>query len=91
MSKRVQLLVGTNKGIFIYSSTIERRKWSMQGPFLPGWEAYSVLGDTRSGSKLYAGTSHAAYGATIRVSAMAVKRGNRLQIVQSTPRRAVFH
>lgn len=68
MSKRVQLLVGTNKGIFIYSSTTERRNWSMQGPFLPGWEAYSVLGDTRSARTLYAGTSHAAYGATIRVS-----------------------
>ncbi|MDD9267944.1 WD40/YVTN/BNR-like repeat-containing protein [Paenibacillus sp. GCM10023248] len=68
MAKRVQLLIGTNKGVFIYSSTIERRNWSLRGPFLPGWEAYSVLGDSRNGNKLYAGTSHAAYGATIRMS-----------------------
>lgn len=68
MAKRVQLLVGTNKGVFIYSSTAERRNWSLRGPFLPGWEVYSVLGDTRNGNRLYAGTSHAAYGATLRLS-----------------------
>lgn len=68
MAKRVRLLIGTNKGIFIYSSTVERQDWSLQGPYLPGWEAYSVLGDSRSGNLLYAGTSHAAYGATIRIS-----------------------
>lgn len=68
MAKRVQLLVGTNKGVFIYTSTTERQNWSLQGPFLPGWEAYSILGDTRNGNKLYVGTSHAAYGATLRIS-----------------------
>jgi hypothetical protein len=68
MSKRVILLIGTNKGVFYYSSDSERRKWNLHGPFLSGWEAYSVLGDSRQGRRLFAGTSHAAYGATIRVS-----------------------
>lgn len=68
MSKRVLLLVGTNKGLFYYSSDAERRNWSLHGPFLSGWEAYSVLGDSRHGNRIMAGTSHMAYGATIRVS-----------------------
>ncbi|CAG7635257.1 hypothetical protein PAESOLCIP111_03642 [Paenibacillus solanacearum] len=68
MSKRVILLVGTNKGAFLYTSNEQRKEWNLKGPFLPGWEVYSLLGDSRSGHRLMAGTSHAAYGATIRIS-----------------------
>ncbi|WP_308636828.1 WD40/YVTN/BNR-like repeat-containing protein [Paenibacillus silvisoli] len=68
MGKRVVLLIGTNKGVFQYTSNEERKEWKLSGPFLPGWEAYSVLGDSRNGNLIYAGTSHAAYGASIRVS-----------------------
>lgn len=68
MGKRVRLLVGTNKGVFMYTSAEDRTQWELSGPFLAGWEAYSVLGDSRHGDTIYAGTSHAAYGATIRVS-----------------------
>lgn len=68
MAKRMNLLVGTNKGVFIFTSDERRREWSLKGPFLSGWEVYSVLGDSRHGNRIYAGTSHAAYGATIRVS-----------------------
>ncbi|WP_274365638.1 sialidase family protein [Paenibacillus thermotolerans] len=68
MGKRVLLLIGTNKGVFYYSSDPERKNWSLHGPFLSGWEAYSVMGDSRQGNRLFAGTSHAAYGATIRYS-----------------------
>lgn len=69
MGRRVLVLVGTNKGVFYYESDEERRNWSLKGPFLSGWEAYSVLGDGRGGKpRLFAGTSHAAYGASIRYS-----------------------
>jgi photosystem II stability/assembly factor-like uncharacterized protein len=68
MGKRIHVLVGTNKGVFMYVSDEERKRWNLKGPFLNGWEAYSVLGDSRHGNRIYAGTSHAAYGATIRVS-----------------------
>ncbi|WP_123042365.1 WD40/YVTN/BNR-like repeat-containing protein [Cohnella candidum] len=68
MAKRMVLLVGTNKGVFMYTADANRKEWSLKGPFLPGWEVYSVLGDSRHGNRIYAGTSHAAYGATIRVS-----------------------
>ncbi|HEY0826782.1 MAG TPA: exo-alpha-sialidase [Bacilli bacterium] len=68
MGKRVMLLVGTNKGLFFYTSDHERQNWNLSGPYLSGWEVYSVLGDSRHGNRIFAGTSHAAYGPTIRVS-----------------------
>jgi hypothetical protein len=66
--KQVKLLVGTNKGVFVYSTNEERKDWKLSGPYLNGWEVYSVLGDNRNGHALFAGTSHAAYGPSIRVS-----------------------
>lgn len=68
MGKRVILLVGTNKGVFYYESDLDRSNWTLHGPFLSGWEAYSILGDSRHGNRIFAGTSHAAYGPAIRVS-----------------------
>ncbi|UUZ90917.1 hypothetical protein LJK87_34720 [Paenibacillus sp. P25] len=69
MSEKVILLIGTNKGAFFYTSEDGRKSWTLSGPFLPGWEVYSLLGDSRNGrTRLYAGTSHAAYGATVRIS-----------------------
>lgn len=67
-TKQTKLLVGTSKGVFMYTSDEARKEWTLHGPFLHGWEAYSVLGDRESSTRLYAGTSHAAYGATIRIS-----------------------
>jgi len=68
VSKHVYLLAGTAKGVFMYVSDEARQAWELRGPYLHGWEAYSVLGDSRGGNRLLAGTSHAAYGAAIRVS-----------------------
>jgi photosystem II stability/assembly factor-like uncharacterized protein len=62
----ILLLVGTAKGIFAYRTDADRKSWTMSGPFLPGWEVYSVLRDGRG--RWIAGTSHYAYGATFRVS-----------------------
>jgi hypothetical protein len=68
MSKSVKLLIGTNKGTFIYSTDADRRAWELSGPYLSGWEVYSILGDSRHGHRIFAGTAHAAYGPTIRIS-----------------------
>lgn len=64
----VRLLVGTTKGAFVFTSDAARQKWDMDGPVLAGWEVYSLLGDNRRAPRLYAGTSHAAYGPAIRYS-----------------------
>ena len=68
MSQRVILMAGTVKGLFLFESDMERKKWQVRGPFLNGWEVYSVLGDNRHGARIFAGTSHMAYGPSLRVS-----------------------
>lgn len=64
----IRLLVGTSKGAFIYTSDAERRQWELHGPYLHGWEVYSMLGDNRGTPRLIAGTSHEVYGPAIRIS-----------------------
>lgn len=68
MAKQVLVLVGTQKGAFCYRSDTSRRDWGLTGPHLPGWEFYSLLGDSRNGHRLFAGTSHFVYGPSLRVS-----------------------
>lgn len=67
-SETLRLLVGTSKGAFIYTADRSRREWEMHGPYLHGWEVYSMLGDHRGTPRLLAGTSHEAYGPAIRIS-----------------------
>ncbi|MBC7783032.1 MAG: exo-alpha-sialidase [Burkholderiales bacterium] len=59
-----RLLVGTAKGLFAFHSS-DGRSWHMDGPFLAGWEVSATL--VKAG-RWYTGTTHYAYGATIRVS-----------------------
>ena len=61
------LLIGTAKGAFFFHSDDDRQTWRMSGPYLDGWEVYSLYGCPRTG-RLFAGTSHFVYGPTIRVS-----------------------
>ena len=68
MAERMIVLVGTTKGAFFYHTDPERRDWQLTGPHLGGWDIYSLLGDSRHGNRVYAGTSHFVYGPTIRVS-----------------------
>ncbi len=58
------ILVGTAKGLFVFESA-DGHSWKSSGPFLGGWEVSSTL---RKGNRWYVGTTHYAYGATIRVS-----------------------
>lgn len=68
MAEGVVLLVGTTKGAFFFYSDAARRDWRMTGPHMGGWEVYSLLGDSRHGQRVWAGTASYVYGATIRVS-----------------------
>lgn len=67
-NEKVTLLIGTNRGAFFFHSDDGRKSWHMTGPHLDGWEIYSLLGDSRQGDRIFAGTSHFVYGPTIRVS-----------------------
>src|ERR1700744_1460696 len=60
--------VGTIKGAFLFHSDESRQNWQMSAPMLPGWEVSALHIEPRVGGRIYAGTVHFAYGATIRVS-----------------------
>jgi len=68
VATQITLLVGTTQGAFFFSSDRDRRDWRMAGPHLRGWEVYSLVGDSRHGRRLFAGTHHKTGGATIQVS-----------------------
>ncbi len=65
--RKVVLIVGTVKGVFLYHSDEARQEWRLTGPHLGGWEIFGVCGDPRS-SRIFVGTSTFQTGPTIRVS-----------------------
>lgn len=65
---QVLVCVGTIKGAFFFTSDESRTQWKMTGPHLPGWEVSAICIEPRAGGRIYLGTTHFVYGATIRVS-----------------------
>ena len=65
--RKLALLIGTVKGVFIYHGDEARTEWKLTGPHLGGWEIFSLCGDSRTG-RILAGTGHFEHGPTIRVS-----------------------
>lgn len=63
MSNPHILLVGTKKGLFIFSSS-DRDEWSGEGPFLPGKEINHAILDPRTG-RLFATANDAWFGSEI--------------------------
>ncbi len=45
----VVLSVGTNKGLFLFRSSRERKQWNMAGPYFHGRAVYSSVYDNRDG------------------------------------------
>lgn len=66
-ARKLVLLIGTVKGVFIYETDERRAAWKLSGPHLGGWEIFSLCGDSRNG-RILAGTGHFEHGPTIRVS-----------------------
>jgi photosystem II stability/assembly factor-like uncharacterized protein len=66
-ARKLVLLIGTVKGVFLYRSDEERKAWTLTGPHLGGWEIFSLCGDTRNG-RILAGTGSFEHGPTIRLS-----------------------
>ncbi len=61
------MLVGTRKGLFLLHGDEGRRRFTVEGPLLAGWEVFHAVCDPRDGS-LYACTNTLAYGATVHRS-----------------------
>ncbi len=66
-ARKVVLLIGTVKGVFLYETNGRRSTWKLSGPHLGGWEIFSLCGDTRRG-RILAGTGSFEHGPTIRIS-----------------------
>ena len=69
MSRTVNVLVGTRKAAFIYSSDERRERWELSEPILPGWSFHHVAADLRSGPpRFYAAANHWAWGRSVAKS-----------------------
>ena len=65
--RKLVLLIGTVKGVFLYETDERRATWKLTGPHLGGWEIFSLCGDSRNG-RILAGTLSFEHGSTIRTS-----------------------
>lgn len=63
MARKNLLLVGTRKGLFIFSST-DRKKWLSHGPYLKGKEINHAMYDSRTG-RIFATSNDAWFGSQI--------------------------
>lgn len=64
---QVLLMAGTQKGAFVLRSGLDRRTWSISGPYYAGWNAYHVNWSHRHGM-LMAGVSSTRYGPVVGLS-----------------------
>ncbi len=64
MTKRVALLVGTRKGLFVLDGDADRDTWEVRGPLCDGWPIHDAIVDPASGA-LYAGGGSNWYGPAV--------------------------
>jgi hypothetical protein len=65
----VLLAVGTMKGVWLFRSDQDRRRWQSSGPHFPGEAVYAVRFDGRGGRRrLLAGTEDSHWGSVVRCS-----------------------
>ncbi len=65
---QVILMVGTEKGGFIFTSDESREQWNMHGPLLKGWAIQELRIDQRRTPTMFAAAGHFVYGPCIHVS-----------------------
>jgi photosystem II stability/assembly factor-like uncharacterized protein len=65
----VYVLAGTRRGLFMLRSDVHRKKWSLSGPFLQGWDVSHAILDARNGKPriIAAGVSHT-FGSILTMS-----------------------
>ena len=64
MARKVLLLLGTRKGVFLVESNAARRDWTLRGPFCDAWPINHVVGDPATGA-IYAGGGNAWFGPAV--------------------------
>jgi photosystem II stability/assembly factor-like uncharacterized protein len=66
VNAQLLLLVGTKKGLFLFTSA-NRRRWSVKGPFQPGREINHAIYDKRSG-RVFAAANDSWFGCEVASS-----------------------
>src|SRR5580704_12353565 len=67
--EQVRVLVGTRKGVFIFTSDPRRRSWKIDGPHIAGQAIYHVVADSREErNTLFAAVSSGWFGSDIHRS-----------------------
>ena len=64
MAKKVLILTGTRKGIFIVEGDAERRSWALRGPFCDAWPINHVIADPATGT-IYGGGGNEWFGPAV--------------------------
>jgi len=64
MAKRVLVLLGTKKGVFILESDESRRSWTLNGPHCETWPIQHAIGDPETGA-IYAGGGSEWFGPAV--------------------------
>lgn len=55
MAARLEILIGTRKGLFVLDGGPERREWELRGPFCEAWPINHAIGDPATGTIFAAG------------------------------------
>jgi photosystem II stability/assembly factor-like uncharacterized protein len=64
----VRVLVGTQKGAFVFSADGKRDNWDISGPFFGGWEIYHLKGSPADPNRIYASQSSGWSGQVVQRS-----------------------
>jgi photosystem II stability/assembly factor-like uncharacterized protein len=64
VKRKVMVLVGTKKGVFIAESDAARKSWELRGPFCETWPMNHVVGDPETGT-IYAGGGNEWFGPAV--------------------------
>jgi photosystem II stability/assembly factor-like uncharacterized protein len=67
-AKKIAVLVGTEKGAYIFRSNASRTRWAAEGPLFPGEPVHHMAYDPRDGESVYAACNFTWGGPKIRVS-----------------------
>ncbi len=63
---RVRVLVGTRKGLFIFTADGTRKSWKMAGPLFTGWEIYHAKGSPADPKRIYVSQSRGWFGQMVQ-------------------------
>ena len=64
MAKKICILLGTRKGVFILESDASRLSWHLRGPFCETWPMNHVIGDPLTGT-IYGGGGNEWFGPAV--------------------------